>query len=149
MLRFRAGADSQPGTRRVLLHLGVDVTAETFRLERRACNTASFRVPDVDGVQLKNEPVCEKCEPGAWLESSLPCAALAQTLRERGVAAVESDDAGRYLCNFLYCLSLQRLKEDGFDACLFLHCPPEAVMNLEKQLEGVAALMAAIAELSF
>ena len=132
----------------MLLHLGVDVTSDVFRLERRACNTATFRVPDVDGVQLKNERVCEECEAGAWLESSLPVAALAQTLRERGVAAVDSEDAGQYLCNFLYCLSLQRLKEYGFDACLFLHCPPEAAMSLDKQLEGVAALMAAIAEIS-
>ena len=136
-----ADSETESRVRRVLLHLGVHGTSEEFRLESRACNEATFRVADVDGVQLTGERVVDECEAGCWLESSLSCTTLAATLRERGVAAVESDDAGRYLCNFIYFLSLYRLKEAGFDACLFLHCPKEEFMCIEKQLEGVAALM--------
>ena len=57
--------------------------------------------------------------------SSLPASALAAHLKQRGIAAAPSRSAGRYLCNFLYYLSLDwAARQDGAPTVLFVHMPP-------------------------
>ena len=67
-----------------------------------------------------------------------------------------SIDPGRYVCNYVYCNSLQRFNNnsvgnnhgDDNDCCctssLFLHVPPFSVISEEKQLEYVVDLLDAI-----
>ena len=61
------------------------------------------------------------------LDTALPAGALIAALRRRGIAAAPSRSAGRYLCNFLYYLSLDwAARREGSPIVLFVHIPPGA-----------------------
>ncbi len=88
-----------------------------FRVETLAANALDFRIPDNDGNAHRGKPVSKGASPA--LDISLPAAALLAALRERGLSARFSRNAGRFLCNAVYfhVLSL------GFPAA-FIHVPP-------------------------
>ena len=101
----------------VSVHLGVypSATSAVIRLETRAHNSADFRVPDADGKVLLREAITkankrsadERAERERTLESGLPLARVARRLFDPAFWTVATtDDAGRYLCNFVYWHSL-------------------------------------------
>lgn len=146
-----------------------------FALEAAAYNAADFRLPDVDGVCLECGPIEEGVARGSVRTSGLPVERLVRRLVEKGAArgvgclslpplrlpwarppvpleptplppAVRvSTCAGRYLCNFLYFLSLG-LDDGGGRTALFVHVPPVDCVSLEDQAAFLAELMAAIVE---
>ena len=94
----------------VLLHLGVG-RSEGFRLELCAYNDATFRIPDQRGFQPHAEPIV--ADPGHVVgrcyETSLDLDDLRERM-EREVPGVEtsiSTDPGRFVCNYVYCKSLE------------------------------------------
>ncbi|KAL4857493.1 Glycosyltransferase family protein 64 protein C5 [Chlorella vulgaris] len=142
----------QPETPLVVLHMGVDGTATHFKLEQQAVNEAAFRVPDQKGWQPRQQRIDD--HPGLTLSSrlatSLDVAALAADLTERRHDARVSQDAGRYVCNFTYYLSLlhtQKLRQRHGRPLhtLFLHVPPAEVVPLPRQLHLLLDLLQAIA----
>ena len=106
------------------------ITYDTITLERCAYNNASFRVPDQNAFQPSKAPIDEAERFGATRTSSLDLAAVA---RKAGVN--ESDDAGRFVCNYLYYCSLAH----GVP-CVFVHVPPVERVPLEAQVETLARL---------
>uniref|UniRef100_A0A7S3XLE7 Phorbol-ester/DAG-type domain-containing protein n=1 Tax=Heterosigma akashiwo TaxID=2829 RepID=A0A7S3XLE7_HETAK len=141
---------------RVHVHLGL-CTSEEFRLEQRAANEASFRCPDERGRQPKEEPI----DPGAAagglagaLHTTLPVAQLAQELGARGGwrgRLRTSEDAGRFVCNYLYYRSLAQAAATkpappaSSSAALFLHVPHLEHAPLDDQVAFVKDLLAAVA----
>jgi pyroglutamyl-peptidase len=97
-------------------------SARGFRIERSAHNRASLRA-DAAGALPRSHVIRER---GAHrLDTSLPASALASHLNQRGIPAQPSRSAGRYLCNFLYYLSLDcAARQVGAPAVLFVHMPP-------------------------
>ncbi|KAF6257168.1 hypothetical protein COO60DRAFT_35425 [Scenedesmus sp. NREL 46B-D3] len=91
----------------VLLHLGVDNQRTGLNLELQAFNNATFRCPDQAGWQ----PNALAIEQGLGLtsvrSSALPVQQLAQELRGAGFDCHVSQDAGRFVCNYIYHKSLQ------------------------------------------
>ena len=85
----------------LVVHLGVAITYDAITLERCAYNDASFRVPDQNAFQPSKAPIDEAELFGSTRKSSLDLAAVA---RKAGVNV--SDDAGRFVCNYLYFCSL-------------------------------------------
>ncbi|KAK9843535.1 hypothetical protein WJX81_007794 [Elliptochloris bilobata] len=68
----------------VLLHFGVDDKCEVdLKLEARAYNEATFRVPDESGWQPQGEPI-DRDDAHAALETDLPVGMLAGSLRAAG-----------------------------------------------------------------
>lgn len=55
-----------------------------------------------------------------------------------------SNDAGRFVCNFVYYHSLMFAEQRGHKS-LFVHIPPFSRVDEETQMEFVAALLEAIA----
>lgn len=99
-----------------ILMIGVALRSTRPRVEFRARNRASRLFPDASGciagrLSLEPDGPAERRSPHAR-------AALAR-LRREGVAAIRSQDAGRYLCNAAY----YRALAEGCPV-LFLHIPP-------------------------
>ncbi len=108
----------------VTIHFGLSQRARGFRIERSAHNRAGPRA-DAAGALPSSRVICPSGP--ARLDTSLPASALAAHLKQRGIAAAPSRSAGRYLCNFLYYLSLDwAARQDGARTVLFVHMPPGA-----------------------
>ncbi len=108
----------------VTIHFGLSHIAKGFRIERSAHNRAIART-DASGALPRGRVILD--QGPERLDTALPTSALSTHLRERGIPAASSRSAGRYLCNFLYYLSLDRAaRQASASAVLFVHIPPFA-----------------------
>ena len=137
----------------VFVHLGVFASATSFRVERRAYNEATFRYPDASGRQPRCVPV--RPEDGGvdrCLRTTLPVDAVVRALRGKGHDCAVSDDAGRFLCNWIYYESLRAAAARATAAprtnahALFLHVPPFAAVPEKTQKTFLNDLLAAVAD---
>jgi pyroglutamyl-peptidase len=124
----------------VMIHFGVSERAKGFRIERSAHNR-TMRHADARGALPSSQTIVPQ-KPGR-LDTSLPARTLAAHLKAQGLAATPSASAGRYLCNFLYYLSLDWAA--GRDAvALFVHVPrvsAQGPLSEEKLLHGAQELL--------
>lgn len=134
------------GSTVTLLHLGVaESSIPEFKLERRAYNEASFRIPDTAGQQPQGQPIMEGLSIGSF-ESTAPLDRIIEVLDSlRGDSnsfqSVISDDPGRYICNYLYFKSLAACAAAGIGTrTLFLHVPAVEHSTIEEQAAIVRAV---------
>lgn len=92
----RAAADFDP---HVAVHFGLAGEASGFRLERLARNAVAAGRPDNAGV-VPGVSVIR--EGRGHVPSGLPLARIAEALSARGHRVEWSDDAGGYLCNYVF-----------------------------------------------
>jgi pyroglutamyl-peptidase len=104
---------------------------DTLRVERLARRDASSQATDVSGLRGARVPL-----PGDWperLETELDLGEALEALGSSGEVRVEaSDDAGGYLCERAYYLTLARARELGVPG-LFVHIPA-GQHGLERQV---------------
>ena len=101
-LPARLAAIGREFTPDVALHYGVSRSATAVTLERTARNLCCTVKPD----NARYVPAAAIIHEGAeTLPSSLPLEAMADALKRCGLPACVSDDAGDYLCNYLFYLS--------------------------------------------
>ena len=115
-----------------LLMLGLNASGTTLRLERTARNHVGD-TPDVGGVvrgPAPVEPLGPETLPTTLFDSTLPPARFPP-----------SDDAGCYLCNYIYYRALRRLPHKRVG---FVHVPPLDVVSFEEQRRGIAEMIAAV-----
>jgi pyroglutamyl-peptidase len=119
---------------RLILHLGLNQRARTFRIERSAHNRVVAK-EDARGALPLRSAILARGLPR--IDTPLPATRLAKHLRGHGVPAVASRSAGSYLCNFLYYLSLDWAlrQESRCDVC-FVHVPPHTLLNETELLRG-------------
>jgi pyroglutamyl-peptidase len=65
-------------------------------------------------------------------------------LEKGGFDVMISDDAGRFVCNYVYYHSLRLAEQKGHKS-LFVHVPLFSRINQETQMRFVASLLEAIA----
>ena len=94
----------------VLIHLGVDYKATKFQLETTAFNEASFRIPDEEGFQPKKQPIDDSLPISERLTTSLNARKICADMEQRGFDVKISGDAGRFVCNYIYWSSLNKIK---------------------------------------
>ncbi|XP_010552652.1 PREDICTED: uncharacterized protein LOC104822972 [Tarenaya hassleriana] len=129
----------------VWLHLGVNSGATKFAIERQAVNEAHFRCPDELGWQPQRVPiVSEDGGTSKIKETSCSTEVILKNLKNRGYDIVLSDDAGRFVCNYVYYHSLRFTEQKGHKS-LFVHVPLFSRIDENTQMQFVAALMEAIA----
>ncbi|KAF2286678.1 hypothetical protein GH714_023508 [Hevea brasiliensis] len=65
-------------------------------------------------------------------------------LKKKGYEVTISDDAGRFVCNYVYYHSLRFAEQKGYKS-LFVHVPSFLRIDEETQMHFVASLIEAIA----
>ena len=118
-------------------------------------NEATFRIPDVTGRRCNKEVICaEEGDLKKTLTTILPLEAIASQLEDLGHPVALSDDAGRFLCNYIYFHSLRLSavassgrygKGKGNTTSLFVHVPPFSTIAQPEQEKFLADLFMAIA----
>lgn len=137
----------------IFIHFGVHSNASTFLLEQFAWNEMDFRIPDQKGYQPSK--TCITSSDGDLShkkESTLPLidihSSLSSKHRFNNKSIVElSQDAGRFLCNYLYYISLTSCAQKNWHS-LFVHVPPFNVIPKDTQLDFIHALLKEIVEKS-
>jgi pyroglutamyl-peptidase len=116
-----------------LLLLGFAARAAGLRLERLARNATTTTAPDNDG-KCQAGPILEGGPP--WIETSVDYDRILRILASKGIPHTASDDAGGYVCNWLY---WHALVGDRTLPTLFVHLAEPA--NTTRWRETHAGLM--------
>ncbi|POR39652.1 Pyroglutamyl-peptidase 1 [Tolypocladium paradoxum] len=140
----------------VVIHMGMAGPRPFYQIERRGHRTG-YKSLDVDGERLEDED--DGCRGEGWIWHGMPDEIETdldlQDVLERwqGHSAKDmdlriSEDAGRYLCDFIYYSSLSTLlKERRPRRVVFLHVPCDASDRCVAQGRELALnLIRAIAE---
>lgn len=148
------GQNSEPFE--AVLMLGVAAGAKGWRVERMGWNACNAYLPDAFGVLPS--AIIDVSLPEC-LPSTFPAAAIAKAIRREGLPAVQSDSAGRYLCNYLLFSALAEAQRQNSSARVgFLHVPADeqtfagdppptaAVFSFEQHLRAVRAALDAMSE---
>ena len=136
----------------VLVHLGVAERAEEIRLETCAYNECSFRIPDQDGQQPVSQSIDRLKSVGDVKKCCLPLEKIVERMRQSDLPVVLSDDAGRYLCNYIYYKSLKLCDSHKCEGAtiysLFVHVPPfeSGIFKEDLQFEFLINLLERIQE---
>ncbi len=127
------------------IHLGVSAKATTFCLEQRAQNCLDFpEYADECGKKACNEPIVDNDSIGARYCSSLPLGDIHQILEENkgfGDICQVSQDAGKFICNYVYFKSLEFCRQGDNRFGMFLHVPLFSVIPMERQVEFISSLL--------
>ena len=121
----------------IAIHFGLSAAATGFRLERVARNEIRANAPDNAGFIPDRAPdranICEREEA---LASSLPLESIHDALSLQGLPVDYSDDAGGYLCNFLFYHARSGLCP-GFAPAMagFIHVPPLKALTTPQGLD--------------
>ncbi|KAG5525505.1 hypothetical protein RHGRI_031974 [Rhododendron griersonianum] len=133
---------------RVLVHFGVNSGATRFAIENQAVNEATFRCPDEMGWKPQKVAIVP-ADGGISRkrETSLPVQEITKTLAKMGYDVMASDDAGRFVCNYVYYHSLRFAEQNGI-ASLFVHVPLFLAINEETQMQFAASLLEVLASVN-
>ena len=139
VLLARAVAREKPD---LTVHFGYSSRACGFQLESRAANGVCDQ-QDVEGLCAAGDKVI--CAAPRALFTYYDLQAMARQLHRCGVPATLSEDAGRYLCNFIYFHALDQARKAGrAGTALFVHMPdigPRGTQTGRREKgEGAAAL---------
>ncbi|KAF5746693.1 hypothetical protein HS088_TW06G00865 [Tripterygium wilfordii] len=134
-----------PG-RVIWVHFGVNSGATRFAIEHQAVNEATFRCPDEMGWKPQKVPIIPAEGVSRIRETSLPVEDITKALAKQGYAVMTSDDAGRFVCNYVYYHSLRFASQSGTKS-LFVHVPLFMTIDKETQMGFVASLLEVIASL--
>ncbi|XP_059313350.1 uncharacterized protein LOC132064402 [Lycium ferocissimum] len=143
------GGDSESSNSRRLiwLHFGVNSGATMFAIENQAVNEATFRCPDELGWKPQKVPIVPADGPiSRKRETSLPVEEMTKALAKRGYEVMNSDDAGRFVCNYVYYHSLRFAEQNGIRS-LFVHVPLFLTIDEETQMQFAADLLELLASL--
>ncbi|KAM7273253.1 hypothetical protein ACFE04_027917 [Oxalis oulophora] len=129
------------------IHFGVNSGATRFAIEQQAVNEATFRCPDELGWKPQKVPIVP-ADGGISRarKSSLPCEEITKALSKKGYEVMTSDDAGRFVCNYVYYHSLRFAEQNGITS-LFVHVPLFLTIDEETQMQFSASLLEVLASL--
>lgn len=109
-----------PEFKQVLIHLGVNSNATEINLESVAKNYMKFNIPDMRGWQPNPGPIDKQLPAEHELASTLPVQHIKDSVLSSRLKI--SRDAGGYICNYTYYLSLSESLISKIP-CIFIHVP--------------------------
>ncbi|XP_048225799.1 pyrrolidone-carboxylate peptidase isoform X1 [Ricinus communis] len=77
-------------------------------------------------------------------ETTLPVQEITKALSNKGYEVMTSDDAGRFVCNYVYYHSLRFAEQNG-NKSLFVHVPLFLTIDEETQMQFAASLLEVLA----
>ncbi|XVE63157.1 hypothetical protein DITRI_Ditri06bG0177900 [Diplodiscus trichospermus] len=137
------GKDSESSSsgRIIWLHFGVNSGASRFAIEHQAVNEATFRCPDELGWKPQKVPIIPADGRISRVrETCLPVEEITKALAKKGYEVMTSDDAGRFVCNYVYYHSLCFAEQNGTKS-LFVHVPLFLTIDEETQMKFAASLL--------
>ncbi|XP_074350261.1 uncharacterized protein LOC141689770 [Apium graveolens] len=137
----RKDSDSSNSGKIIWVHFGVNSGATRFAIEHQAFNEATFRCADEMGWKPQKVPIVPA--DGAisrTRKTSLPVEEIAYSLAKMGFEVMTSDDAGRFVCNYVYYHSLRFAEQNGI-LSLFVHVPSFSTIDEETQMQFSASLL--------
>ncbi|GAB4855674.1 hypothetical protein Ancab_024296 [Ancistrocladus abbreviatus] len=138
---------SSSSGRVIWLHFGVNSGAARFAIEHQAVNEATFRCPDEMGWKPQKVPIIPADGGISQIrKTSLPVREIAAALAKKGYEVTTSDDAGRFVCNYVYYHSLRFAEQSGIKS-LFVHVPLFLTIDEDTQMQFVASLLGVLASL--
>ncbi|KAF8660592.1 hypothetical protein HU200_057618 [Digitaria exilis] len=130
------------------IHFGVNSGLPRFALENQAVNDATFACPDELGWKPQGVPIVPSDGSVSQIrKTTLPVNELTKLLRKIGHDVMRSDDADRFVCNYVYYHSLRFAEEHGIKS-LFVHVPLFSTIDEAVQMHFVASLLEAVASLN-
>jgi len=96
----------------IILHFGVSPKRQPvpmFKLEQHAYNEANFRIPDQNGFQPSKQPIESSLPLSHRYTTDLNMKQLKDLLVAKGFKVSLSNDAGRFVCNYIYYQSLSHV----------------------------------------
>ncbi|KAF8408251.1 hypothetical protein HHK36_007399 [Tetracentron sinense] len=136
--------DSSSNEQVIWIHFGVNSGALRFAIERQAINEATFRCPDEFGWQPQQLPIVPE-DGGTSRTRETSCSIYEiQKVLKKGYDVVISNDAGRFVCNYVYYHSLRFAERKGHKS-LFVHVPLFSRIDEDTQMQFVASLLEALA----
>ncbi|KAK9195084.1 hypothetical protein WN943_003202 [Citrus x changshan-huyou] len=140
-------SESANSRRIIWVHFGVNSGATRFAIEQQAVNEATFRCPDEMGWKPQKVPIFPADgEISRVRETSIPVEEITRTLTKKGYEVITSDDAGRFVCNYVYYHSLRFAEQNGTKS-LFVHVPLFLTIDEETQMQFAASLLEVLATL--
>ncbi|KAJ9186034.1 hypothetical protein P3X46_005592 [Hevea brasiliensis] len=140
-------SESSTSGRIIWLHFGVNSGAARFAIEHQAVNEATFRCPDEMGWKPQKVPIILSDGGISRVrETTLPVDDITKALVKKGYDVTTSDDAGRFVCNYVYYHSLRFAEQNGIQS-LFVHVPLFLTINEETQMQFAASLLEVLASL--
>ena len=138
-------SESSSSNKIIWLHFGVNSAATRFAIERQAVNEATFRCPDEMGWKPQKVPIVPSDVAITRIrKTTLPVEEITKSLANKGYDVMTSDDAGRFVCNYVYYHSLRFAEQNGTKS-LFLHVPLFSTINEETQMQFAASLLEVLA----
>ncbi|CAL0300145.1 unnamed protein product [Lupinus luteus] len=129
----------------IWLHFGVNSGATRFAIERQAVNEANFPCPDEMGWKPERVPIVASDGAISGIrETTLPVEEITRALAEKGYDVMTSDEAGRFVCNYVYYHSLRFSEQNGTKS-LFVHVPLFFTIDEETQMQFIASLLEILA----
>lgn len=126
----------------IFVHIGVNGKTDCINLEQYAYNNMDFRVADESGFQPKHEFINDDLPLDEPLETDINVRELVLGLQDQNLPFIVSTDPGRFVCNYMYYLSLQTCVSSGFaKKCLFVHIPPFEKIERAAQLFALQCLI--------
>lgn len=104
-----------------ILSLGYAASRNEISIEKRACNEMKASIADNDGVFKNGEKINNQGTD--YLYTKIDINRIINELNNYHL--YESNDAGRFICNEVYYLSLQEMNGNA----LFIHIPPLDTMK--------------------
>lgn len=80
------------------------------------------------------------------LQTTLPVEDITKALENKGFEVISSDDAGRFVCNYVYYHSL-RFAEQNKTKSLFVHVPLFVAVDEETQMRFTVSLLEVLASI--
>ncbi|XP_021898757.1 uncharacterized protein LOC110815320 isoform X2 [Carica papaya] len=139
------GKEHEPSNsaRTVWVHFGVNSGATRFAIEKQAVNEATFRCPDEMGWKPQKVPIFPSDGGISRVrETSLPVEEITKALAKKGFEVMTSNDAGRFVCNYVYYHSLRFAEQNGTKS-LFVHVPLFLTIDEETQMQLASSLLEA------
>ncbi|MHC4841054.1 MAG: pyroglutamyl-peptidase I [Planctomycetota bacterium] len=128
------------------LHGGMQRGPDVIYIETTARNRNGANKADNSGVSRGAGPIIENA--AAELPSGLPTKAMHDSLKAAGFNSELSDDAGGYLCNYLFYRSVHAYGQKI--NCGFVHVPPVdtqgGLISLDQMAQAVTKLASAAIE---
>lgn len=138
-------SDTSNSGKVIWVHFGVNSGATRFAIENQAFNEATFRCADEMGWKPQKVPIVPT-DGGIsrTRETSLPVEEITKSLAKMGYEVMTSDDAGRFVCNYVYYHSLRFAEQNGI-LSLFVHVPSFLTIDEETQMQFASSLLEVLA----